>query len=488
MITSLIKTFDGTVDAVIVPVTSEKKLNISLNKELKPAVKSLLASSDLCEACGSMVHKSVFSDGKFTEILLVCLGNGDAANREVFLAMAKAMKVCREIRAKRVEVLPDNAKEILSEPEILKVICELPHLVSYQFNVYKTTQTSCSMEEVLFLTEMDGVSEIMKEAEDVAKGTMLARDLVNHPSMYMTPEQLAREAVKVGAACGIEVEIFEPKAIKAMNMGAFLAVGRGAVDEPRLIVMRYRGGKTAEAPVALIGKGVMFDSGGYSLKSKMATMHDDMGGAAAVIGAMQIIAKRQLPVNVVAVAAACKNMVSGDAFVPGDILYSMNGKTIEMLNADAEGRLTLADAITYAIRKEGAEKIIDIATLTGAAKGAVGGRSAALIANDDELAAEITDAAAISCERVWRLPADKELFFVLKSEVADIKSSAPGNTAGGGTIVAALFIQEFTEGKPWAHIDMAPVNWVPEGNSYCIKGGTGYGASLLYETVKLMAK
>lgn len=153
-----------------------------------------------------------------------------------------------------------------------------------------------------------------------------------------------------------------------MKMGAFLSVAQGAVDEPRLIVLRYHGGKEGEAPVALVGKGIMFDSGGYSLKSKMDTMHDDMGGAAAVIGAIRAIALEKLPVNVIAVAAACENMISGDAYVPGDILFSMNGKTIEMLNADAEGRLTLADAITYAIRKEGAGAIIDIATLTGAAK------------------------------------------------------------------------------------------------------------------------
>lgn len=151
-------------------------------------------------------------------------------------------------------------------------------------------------------------------------------------------------------------------------MGAFLAVGRGSAAEPRLIVLRYKGGKEEEPPVALVGKGIMFDSGGYSLKSRMETMHGDMGGAAAVIGAIRAIALEKLPVNVIAVVAACKNMISGDAYVPGDILFSMNGKKIEMLNSDAEGRLTLADALTYAIRKENAGSIIDIATLTGAAR------------------------------------------------------------------------------------------------------------------------
>lgn len=488
MITTVANMPGGTFDAFLIPVTAEKELGVCISPELEGAVKSLLSGSRMGTECGAMVNKSVYVDGKFKELVLVCLGNGASKNREIFLAMAGAFKKCRELKARRIAVLLDNAAEITNQPETAKVICELPYLVSYQFHAYKSDPVNCSMEEVCFVTDMEGFDEIRKEAEVVAESTMLARDLVNHPSMYMTPVQIAKEAEKVGAECGIEVEVFDKSAIEELKMGSFLAVARGAVDEPRLIVMRYKGGNPADAPVALIGKGVMFDSGGYSLKSKMATMHDDMGGAAAVIGAIRAIAVRKLPINVVAVVAACKNMVSGDAFVPGDILFSMNGKTIEMLNADAEGRLTLADAITYAVRKEGAEKLIDIATLTGAASGAVGKRSAALIANDEELAAEITDASVVSCEKVWRLPADKELFYVLKSEIADIKNSNPGNTAGGGTIVAGLFIQEFTEGKPWAHIDMAPVNWLPEGNSYCVKGATGYGVSLLYETVRIMAE
>lgn len=487
MITRGENAINGTVNAYLVPFTSEKELHVSLGENVEEAVKCLLSDTHMGNECGSLASKSVYVEGEFKEIVLICLGNGDASNREIFLAMAAAFKKCKDLRAEHVAVFLDNAKEVTHQPDVAKVICELPYFVSYQFNAYKTVPVICAMMNVNFVTEMEGFEEIRKEAEGVAVCVLKARDFVNHPSRFMTPVQLAKEAVKIGEEVGIEVEIFDKAAIEGLKMGAFLAVSRGAVDEPRLIVMRYHGGKEEEAPVALVGKGVMFDSGGYSLKSKMSTMHDDMGGAAAVIGAINAIAKQKLPINVVAVVAACKNMVSGDAYVPGDILTSMNGKTIEMLNADAEGRLTLADAITYAIHKEGAEMIIDIATLTGAASGAVGKRSAALIVNDEELAAEISDASVISCEKVWRLPADKELFVALKSEVADIRNSNPNNPVGGGVIIAGLFIQEFTEGKPWAHIDMAPVNWLPEGNSYCIKGGTGYGVSLLYETVKIMA-
>lgn len=481
-------------DAVVIPFTEEKELLVPLPETIRKPVETAVGSGKLSDCCGDVYSLTLFENGRFLRIVLLQLGDGSSTNREIFLAFAKAFKKCKEAKAAVTAVLLNNAGELTGDHEIVKKVFELPYLVSYQFNAYKSVPVVNGMEECVFVTgkqdekEREALQNLAIEAGDVAESTMLARDLVNHPSKYMTPSKLAEEAKALAKELGIEAEIFDKAAAERMKMGAFLAVSRGAVEEPRVIVLRYRGGKEGDAPIALVGKGVMFDSGGYSLKSKMATMHDDMGGAAAVIGAMRAIVKQKLPVNVIAVVSACENMVSGDAYVPGDILFSMNGKTIEMLNADAEGRLTLADSITYAIRKEGAGCIIDIATLTGAAKGAVGARSAAVIANDEELFEEIREASRVSCEKIWRLPADRELFEVLRSEVADIKNSNPGNIMGGGAIVAGLFIQEFTEGKPWVHVDMAPVNWLAEGNSYSIKGGTGYGVSLLYEMVKLMGK
>jgi len=478
-------------DAVIVPFTEEKTISADMPECLKAPVEAALSGDKLGDDCGSMCSMDLYENGRFVKVVLVQLGDGAATNREVFLAVAKAFKSCKEAKAAVTAVLLDNAWEILGNSEILEKICELPYLVSYQFNEYKSVPVVNGMEKCVLVTgkgEKTALETLAKEAADVAEGTMLARDLVNHPSKIMTPSRLAEEAVELSKELGIEVEIFGKEAAEGMKMGAFLAVSRGAVEEPKVIVLRYHGGKEGDAPVALVGKGIMFDSGGYSLKSKMATMHGDMGGAAAVIGAMRAIVKQKLPVNVVAVVSACENKISGDAYVPGDILFSMNGKTIEMLNSDAEGRLTLVDSITYAIRRENAGSIIDIATLTGAAVGALGTRSAAVIANDEEMFEEIKEASRISCEKVWRLPADKELFESLRSEVADIKNTNPGNPMGGGAIVAGLFLQEFTEGKPWVHVDMAAVNWLSEGNAYCIKGGTGYGVSLLYEMVKLMSR
>lgn len=475
-------------DAAVIPFAEEQVLTVALPEEISAPVKAALSKGSLKASCGSVYDMNLFVDGSFKKVVMVSLGDGSASSREVFLAMAKALKSCKDASAAVTEIFLDNAAEITNIPEMAKKILELPHLIAYQFNFYRSVPVVNGMEEAAVVTSAAGMERLAEEAAHVAESTLLARDLVNHPSMYMSPEQLARECEALARELGIEVQIYDKKQAEELKMGAFLAVGRGSVAEPRLIVLRYKGGQEGEAPVALVGKGIMFDSGGYSLKSRMETMHDDMGGAAAVIGAIRAIALEKLPVNVTAVVAACKNMISGDAYVPGDILFSMNGKKIEMLNSDAEGRLTLADALTYAIRKENAGSIIDIATLTGAAQGALGVKTAAVFSNDEELYAEMEEASERACEKIWRLPLDQELHVVIDSEVADIQNSAQGSTMGGGAIVAGLFLQEFVEDHSWIHVDCAPVNWEPKGNDYSIKGATGYGVSLLYETVKVMTE
>lgn len=489
MVTSTRKDICLNCDAVIIPFTENGGLLAALPKDCKKVVETAVKAKGFEGACGEIHSLQVLVEDRLQLVVLAGLGNPKKDTpREIFLAFAKAMAACKAEKAKSVTVLLDNAKELIGYPDIVRKLCEVPYLTAYSFDYYKTTPQSQKLETVEFVTEMEGFEAIRKEAADCGESTTFARDLVNHPSMYMTPDQLAKEAVKMGEECGIEVLVYTKPQIEELKMDSFLAVGRGAVDEPRLIVMRYKGGPADQPYTALIGKGIMFDSGGYSLKSKMDTMHGDMGGAAAVMGAIRAVAKAGLHINVVAVVAACKNMISGDAYVPGDILHTMNGKTIEMLNADAEGRLTLADAITYAIRKEGAERLVDIATLTGAASGAVGRFTAAVIASDHPFYDEMWEASVTSCEKIWRLNADKELLACLKSGVADIKNTAPGSPLGGGTIVAGLFLKEFTEDKPWIHVDIAPTSWTSEDKPYSCKGGTGYGVSLLYETVRRLAK
>lgn len=474
-------------DAVIVPFTKGCSLEADIPELWKAAVLAAMEQKHIIGEVKGIHTVTVFFGGRL--LLLVLAGLGDqekCSNREVYLAFARALKRCREEGVQRTEVLLDNAPELFGYMDRIKKLCELPYQTAYEFNHYKSAKAEPVMAEVAFVTASPGFDAVLSEAAICGESTLTARDLVNHPSMYMTSQKLCQEAVRIGKACSIEVEIFDKEQCRAMKMDSFLAVARGAAEEPNLIVMRYRGAGDGHPVTAMVGKGVMFDSGGYCLKSKMATMHDDMGGAAAVIGAIEAIARAKRKVNVTAVVAACKNMISGDAFVPGDILGSMKGLTIEMLNTDAEGRLTLADAITYAIQMEGADRIIDIATLTGAAKGAVGGRTAAALSNDDRLYETVWKASQTACEKIWRLHLDEELMPVLHSAVADIKNASPGNTMGGGTIVAAMFIRAFTEGKPWVHIDMAPVNWQTEETPYCRRGATGYGVSLLYETAKLL--
>ena len=475
-------------DALILPFGGDE-LHVSLPEEVRGAVLAALKEKRLKAAPGSLYVLTLCVRNAIMNVVLFRTGDfGASTNRELFLRYAGAIKRCRELEARNVAVLLDNTPDMQKRPELFLKLCELPFLVSYDFRTYKTGDPGSKLESFDFVTAAPGFGKVIDEAIICGESVQLARDLTNTPSAFMTPKRFAEEALKLGNTCGFEVSVLGRDAIELQEMHAFLAVARAAADEPRLIVMRYRGGASEAPTLALVGKGVMFDSGGYAIKSSMATMHDDMGGAAAVLGAIRCIALNRIGINVVGVVPACRNMISPDAFVPGDIVRSKAGKTIQVLNTDAEGRLLLADGITYAIREEGADEIIDIATLTGAAKQAVGNRSAAVLSNNDALYEAALQASVESCEKIWRLDLDGELRHILDSPVADIANSHPGQTAGGGTIVASLFLREFVEDKPWLHIDMASVNWATEEGAYFRKGATGYGVSLLYSLAKIKSR
>ncbi len=290
-------------------------------------------------------------------------------------------------------------------------------------------------------------------------------------------EELAKEK-------GFEVEIFDEEQIQALGMKAFYEVGKGSERKPRLIVMRHMGDSESKEIFGLVGKGLTFDTGGYSLKptASMDTMKSDMAGAAAVIGTMCAIAQNNIKANVVAVVAACENAISGISYKPGDIIGSMAGKTIEVLNTDAEGRLTLVDAVTYIIQKENATRIVDVATLTGAALVALGTTTTAVISNNDEFYDELVGEAAKTGEKFWRLPDYDDYKKLIKSEIADLKNLGGRNA---GTITAGLFIGEFIEGKPWLHLDIAGTSWA-EGslNEYAGKGATGVPVMTLYSMIE----
>lgn len=476
-------------DTIIIPFTEKLELSIPVSETIRNSIKAVI-DNNLFKGKSEQIYRlSLFFDGKLTNFILLGLSADNLIdNRDIFISFSNAFSLAKELKAINVKVLLDNVKFLTDDYDLVEKIAESPLLADYEFRAYKTDKVENDIFQVVFETQFQGIERALQEAKVCAESTIIARYLINQPPIYMTAEQLAEEAKLIGQQSNFEVEILEPEEIEKLGMNAFLAVGKGSAYTPRLIVMRYFNNKDNSKILGLIGKGLMYDSGGYNIKSGpgMAFMHSDMSGAAAVIGAIRAIALLGLKANVVGIIAACENRISSSAYLPGDILKSMSGKYIEMNNADAEGRLTLADAITYAIREEKVDKIVDIATLTGAVVTALGKKTAGILSNDEELADLAHRAAKISCEKVWRLPLDRELKYSLKSGPADIRNDGSPSDVGGGSIQGGLFLQEFVENKPWLHLDIAGTAWITNDLPYCKKGGVGFGTSLLYQMVKAL--
>ncbi len=328
---------------------------------------------------------------------------------------------------------------------------------------------------------LTGFADGLKSGEIVGRATCLTRDLSNLPANYATPTYLANEAVRVAKGSPqIKVKILGPKEIAREKMGAFLSVAQGADEPCRFIVLEYKGAPAGKAPVAVVGKGVTFDTGGISLKpvAKMDEMKHDMSGAAAVIGLFAALKELKPKINVVGLAPCTENMPSGRAYRPGDIITSRAGKTIEVLNTDAEGRMLLIDALDYA-KQFKPRAIIDMATLTGACVVALGHTYAGLISNDDELAGSLVKSGERSGDLIWRMPFHKDYLDLVKSKIADLK-----NTGGpdAGSLTAAAFLREFVDpATPWAHCDIAGTAWNSGPYSYHPRGATGWGVRILVD-------
>ncbi|WP_117237825.1 leucyl aminopeptidase [Thermus sediminis] len=348
-------------------------------------------------------------------------------------------------------------------------------LGAYRFHRHKSER-----EERPLTLHLPGVEEaVLERARKVAQGVYLARDLVNEPPNLLTPEALAERALEL-RALGVEVEVLDEEAIARLGMGAFLAVAQGSANPPRFIQLRYAP-PGAKARLDLVGKGLTFDSGGYSLKPTegMATMKGDMAGAAAVMGAVKAAALLGIPVELKGYIAACENMISGRAYRVGDVLKTLSGKTVEVMNTDAEGRLTLADALFYAER-EGAERILELSTLTGAAVVALGEEVAALFATEPSWGGLVQEAAGRAGEKVWPLPLESAYREKLKSPVADLKNVGDRN---GGAITAALFLSEFVK-VPLVHLDIAGPAFAKKGHALGPEGGTGFGVRTILEVAQ----
>ena len=330
-------------------------------------------------------------------------------------------------------------------------------------------------------------------ARENGEATNRAREWQNAPPNELTPDALAQEAVSIAQRHNLEVEVLGPGELKSGGYNLLLGVGSGSVRPPRLIRIRYHGNHDAghrsqanETTLALVGKGITFDTGGISLKTAehMSQMKDDMSGAAAVLSAIEVIASRKLPLDVMAVIAAAENMVGPAAQRPGDVLVSADGKTVEIVNTDAEGRLVLADALTHALRN-GATHMIDLATLTGAATVAIGHAASAAVSNDDAFWSVVERASREAGDRVWRLPIYADYRILLRSQIADLRNAEYGEA---GTIMGGMFIAEFAGGKPWAHIDIAASAWNTNTElTTVLRGPSGAGTRLCIELAQLMA-
>ncbi|HSH91749.1 MAG TPA: leucyl aminopeptidase [Ramlibacter sp.] len=409
---------------------------------------------------------------------VILAGAGDGSGKKIHSAVAAAVGSLRTSGAKRLLIcLPHDAG-----PDAVRAAVAATAEASY---VYVTTKSKPEGRELQRVTIAVADPKAHKDgfaaAKGAANGIEFARELANLPPNLATPTRLGEEAKQLAKTHGFQCEVLGPKEITKIGMGSFLAVAQGSEQPPRFIVMQYQGGASNEAPLVLVGKGITFDSGGISIKPSqdMDEMKFDMGGAASVLGTFRAIGEIKPPINVVGLIPTCENMPDGRSVKPGDIVTSLSGQTIEILNTDAEGRLILCDALTYAERFK-PSAVVDIATLTGACVVALGGVRSGLFASDDGLADALLAAGEEALDPCWRMPLDDDYADGLKTNFADV-----ANVAGraGGAVVAAKFLQRFTSKYPWAHLDIAGTGW--KGGA--AKGSTGRPVGLLVQYILAQA-
>lgn len=393
---------------------------------------------------------------------------------------AKLLKKINELKFKNILIEKINFAN-LEEEVFLKAMVEGLLLTDYDFKKYKSDKDEEKEKNVY----IDGFSisnknDILNEVSNIAKAINNARDMIVEPTNNLYPEELAKRAVEIANESGFKIEVLEEDKIKELGMEAFLTVSRGTNNRPRLIVMEYNNGGDKDF-IGLVGKGLTCDTGGYSIKSHegLKYMKSDMSGAAYVIAIMSSLAKNKCKVNVKAVVATCENVVDGNSYKPGDVVKSMKGKTIEVLNTDAEGRLTLADALHYIIDKQKVSKVIDMATLTGLAGSTFGSLFTPIFSNNDKFYEKFMETAKETGEDFWRMPLDERYRSYIDSDVADIK-----NTGSAGTITASMFLKEFVDDTPWIHLDIAAtaIQW-PVVYEYSSKGASGVTVRTIYELI-----
>lgn len=417
-------------------------------------------------------------------LLLIGLGDEQAFNADTLRQVAaRVVRKAQELQLHQfaIGLPPAPALPVEYAAQVLSEGVELGHYRYLDQKSKPTPEQAHSVEECVVVIGEDEVEPATRgvaRGQAIARGVMLARDLANAPGNVMLPTRLGEVAQEIGARTGMQVTVLGREELEQQGFGGLLAVGQGSSQPPCFICMEHRTPSADYPTICLVDKGITFDTGGISIKpaENMDKMKMDMGGAAAVLGIMQVVGELQLPLHVVALISAAENMPGSSAFKPGDVIKTLSGKTIEVLNTDAEGRIVLADALFYAQRYR-PEAVIDLATLTGAIGIALGTHAIGLMGNNQSLIEKLIRAGEETAERVWQLPLWDVYREMIKSEVADIKNAAGRK---GGAIVAAAFLDAFVGDMPWAHLDIASTTWSEERPcAYCTHGATGVGVRLI---------
>jgi leucyl aminopeptidase len=470
-------------DLLVVPVR-EKKLDgpeiRALDRRFKGDLRARIEKSKFNGAEGATLAYPVAGILPVVQVLLIGLGGESEITTDTWRKIGgRLRKEASAVGAEEIAVLFSSDKDTeLAAGALVEGVL----LAAYQFNKYRSNSRPQSDLKSLILFKSGlkptaGLQKIVTTAQTVVPGVFLARDLVNEPPSVATARFLGEQAVKVCRGRGLFAEVWDKKKIEAMKLAGLLAVNRGSEEEPRFIKIHYKPTGKAKKKIALIGKGITFDSGGLSLKpsKSMETMKLDMAGGAAVIAAMSCLPKLGLDVEVTGYVPTTDNLPGHNAQKPGDVIRYLNGKTIEVLNTDAEGRLILADALALAAQHK-PDYMINLATLTGACMTALGTQVGGLFTNHQPLADALLRCAGETGEKLWQLPLVKEYKELIKSSVADMKNIGGSH---GGAITAALILQEFVGNTPWAHLDIAGPAFAESDNALCPKGGTGFGVRTL---------
>jgi len=464
-----------------------------IDKALDGAISQLITRGEVKGKLNEVTI--VHSLEKLPAARVVITGLGKQSELSTDKVRGAVAETCRRLRQKYIgniaTVVPGTGTDGITEGSAAQLIAEGALLGVYSFRKHITKEAEYGeIEQLLIISHNEAELKALEQGSHrgtvLAEATNLARDMVNEPGNYMTPTQMAEIAAKLADSYGLEVSIIEREQMQELGMGALLGVAQGSQQPPKLIVLHYRGGDSKEIDLALVGKGITFDSGGISIKpsEKMEEMKGDMAGGASVVAAMSAVAQLKLKINVSAFVPATENLPSGIALKPGDIITAMNGKTIEIISTDAEGRLILADALAY-VGKLGAKSIVDVATLTGTIRAALGDLYTGGFSNNQVLMDKVIAAGAQAGELIWQLPTHEDYNQQLKSDVADIKNVG---SRYAGAITAAQFLAEFVGDTPWVHLDIAGTSFSDKERAYTVKGATGVPVRTLATLVLSMSK